>query len=470
MRRSPSLTFRLTLLFGMVAIVVFTGFGWFIERSIENHFGLEDDTELELSERAVMQVLDSHDGITQPASLQQRLDDILVGHHGAVLYIVAQDGRVLYASHDDPDLSSVTPGMDADKIRDGLLFYWNDNKHSYRIFTRRLVFPEKGGNKTFTLSIAVGIDHHLRFLTGFRETLWLMITTAIIIMCLMSWFAVRQGHGPLREIVARIRHISAAELNTRLPPDTFPRELTDLAVAFNEMLERMEDSFERLSNFSSDIAHELRTPVANLLTQTQVALSKSRSEDEYREILYSNMEEYERMAQMIGDMLFLAKAENGLYQPDKVDIDLRKEVESLFEYYEVWAEERGVSLALEGGAAVAGDRLMLRRALSNLISNAIRHTPSGHTVKVLLHQASNQSVSISVENPGPAIPPEHIPRLFDRFYRVDASRQRSGDGAGLGLAIAKSIIDLHSGTIEAMSANGCTRFRVTLPISRLSAC
>jgi len=468
MRRPPSLTLRLTLLFGIVATVVFTGFGWFIERSIERHFSVEDDTELKIIDRTVSQVLAEHGGVNNLATLKQRLDDILVGHHGAVLYITAQDGRVLYASHSNPDLSDINHS-DQINVEQEALYRWNDTGHSYRVLTRFLTYPAASGQDVYTMSIAVAIDHHLRFLTGFRYTLWLMIGTAIVVMSLMGWFAVRQGHGPLHDIVAKISHISAAELNTRLPPETVPRELTDLAVAFNEMLERMEEAFERLSNFSADIAHELRTPVTNLLTQTQVALSKSRSEDEYREILYSNMEEYERMAQMIGDMLFLAKTDNGLYQPDTMDIDLGKEVQDLFEYYEAWAEERGVSLALEGSASAAGDRLMLRRAFGNLISNAIRHTPSGNTVKVLLDQASNQSVSISVENPGPAIPAEHIPRLFDRFYRVDASRQRGIDGAGLGLAITKSIIDLHSGTIEAMSTDGCTRFQIILPVSPKSA-
>jgi len=138
-------------------------------------------------------------------------------------------------------------------------------------------------------------------------------------------------------------------------------------------------------------------------------------------------------------------------------------VQTLFDYYEAWAEEHGVTLALQGSATAVGDRSMIRRALGNVISNAIRHTPSGNTVKVILEQIPNQSVSISVENPGPVIPVEHIPRLFDRFYRVDASRQRGVDGAGLGLAIVKSIINLHGGTIEATSVEGYTRFRITLP-------
>jgi two-component system heavy metal sensor histidine kinase CusS len=202
------------------------------------------------------------------------------------------------------------------------------------------------------------------------------------------------------------------------------------------------------------------------MTQTQVALSRARTIDEYREILYSNMEEYERMAQMVGDMLFLAQADNGASEKETTDLDLAVEVRALFDYYEGWAEERGVSLALEGAAKTTGDRLMLQRALGNLLSNAIRHTPAGGTVRVRLGTSDDGGVEIMVENPGTVISPEHLPKLFDRFYRVDPSRQRNGEGAGLGLAIVKSIIDAHGGKIDITSAAGRTTFQIVLPAPR----
>ncbi|MFN2337811.1 MAG: heavy metal sensor histidine kinase [Gammaproteobacteria bacterium] len=253
-------------------------------------------------------------------------------------------------------------------------------------------------------------------------------------------------------------------MRTQIPPGSLPVELADLALSFNEMLGRIEDAFVRLSNFSADIAHELRTPVAALMTQTQVALSSKRSEDEYRRILYSNLEEYERLAQMTGDMLFLAQADHGLSRLNVCKLNLEEEVRALFDYYEAWAEEHGVTLELGGSATMMGDQLMLRRALGNLLSNAIRHTPSGQTVSVHLAPTAGGEVEILVENPG-TIPPEHISRLFDRFYRADPSRQRSGEGAGLGLAIVKSIIEAHGGTIEATSDAGRIRFRIRLPAS-----
>jgi two-component system heavy metal sensor histidine kinase CusS len=175
------------------------------------------------------------------------------------------------------------------------------------------------------------------------------------------------------------------------------------------------------------------------------------------------MEEYERMAQMVGDMLFLAQADNGTSKRESIDVDLAAEVRGLFDYYEGWAEERGVSLTLEGSAQTAGDRLMLQRALGNLLSNAIRHTPSGETVRVALDRAQDGAVSVTVENPGTPIPAEDLPKVFDRFYRVDPSRQRRGEGAGLGLAIVKSVVEAHGGTIDAISNERITRFAITIP-------
>jgi two-component system, OmpR family, heavy metal sensor histidine kinase CusS len=229
------------------------------------------------------------------------------------------------------------------------------------------------------------------------------------------------------------------------------------------MLARLEDSFRRLSDFSSDMAHELRTPITNLMTQTQVALSRSRSADEYREVLYSNLEELDRLARTITDMLFLAKADHGLLVPHREPVDLAAEVRGLFDFYEALVDERGIALESSGEGSVSGDRLMIRRAISNLLSNAIRHTAKGERVRVRIDRDGTDNVRLTVENPGIAIEPEHLARIFDRFYRVDPARQRSTEGAGLGLAITRSIVAAHQGTLRALSADGLTRFEMSLP-------
>ncbi len=457
MKNPISLTLRLTLLFSAVATVVFLAFGWIIERSLNEHFALQDTQELKIIAQVVeksLSTLQPHDDLTR---IKQRFDDILVGHHGPLLYIRSASGKPLYSSP-GTDLSLV-PLPSPNQLSKGNIQRWSNSKHNYRVFTQQITGKK---DTSYTVIIAVAIDFHLHFLKNFRYTLWLMIICGIIIMGLMSWFAVRQGHRPLHRIVEQISQTSANKLNTRLDPATVPTELTELALSFNDLLQRMEEAFARLSNFSADIAHELRTPVTNMMTQTQVALSQARDSDEYQEILYSNMEEYERMAQMIGDMLFLAKADRAEHPPNAETVDLKNEINNLFDYYGAWAEECHVSLILEGDAHVQGDRLMLRRALSNLLSNAIRHTPKGHSVEVKLSHTEN-SVLIVVKNPGTPIPAEHLPKIFDRFYRTDPSRQRSGEGAGLGLAIVKSIVEAHDGTIMATSDEINTLFKISLP-------
>ncbi len=229
------------------------------------------------------------------------------------------------------------------------------------------------------------------------------------------------------------------------------------------MLGRLEDAFVRLSNFSADIAHELRTPVSNLMTHTEVVLTRKRDLDAYEDNLYSNLEEFKRMSRMIDDMLFLAKSDNGLIIPEKGTIELSRLVSNLLEYYHLLAEERGIHLSASGRGEVLGDKLMLNRALSNLLSNALRYTPTGENISVTIRE-TEETVILSVENPGGTIKPEHLDKLFHRFYRVDpARREGNPSNAGLGLAITRSIVEAHNGRIWCTSAGGVTAFYMEFP-------
>src|SRR5690625_1990128 len=219
--------------------------------------------------------------------------------------------------------------------------------------------------------------------------------------------------------------IGSDQLHTRLEPDAVPRKLAELAVSFNEMLGRLEDVFQRLSAFSGDIAHELRTPITNLKTQTEVALSHARSMEQYQEILYSNLEEYESMAKMISDMLSLAQADNKLLKPELVKIDLEDEMRILFDHFRAWEEEKNVCLEHKGEQVwMVGDRLMMRRALSNLVSNDIRYTPAGSNVTATL-SVDGENAKICIWNAGEPIPSEHLTHIFDRFYRPRSEEHTS---------------------------------------------
>jgi len=235
-------------------------------------------------------------------------------------------------------------------------------------------------------------------------------------------------------------------------------------IAVRREMARMEEAFNRLSDFSVDLAHELRTPISNLMMQTQVALSQPRTGAEYQETLASNVEEFERLSVMIADMLFIARAEQGLIVPRRQPVNLAVEVHHLIDFFDALADEKKVRLSLTGEGIVSGDALMLRRAIANLLSNALRHTPVGGEVRITLApDERGGGTRLTVENTGTSIPPEHLPKLFDRFYRADPSRHQEGEGAGLGLSIARSIVRAHGGDLTAHAsptAGAC--FRMTL--------
>lgn len=321
--------------------------------------------------------------------------------------------------------------------------------------------------ETETGSVLVGLDisHHQAFMDAFRRILALTILAAASTAAVLGWAVTRAGLRPLRRITSLAAALDTDRLDARLPQAGVPAEIQTLVDAFNSMLGRLQDSFRRLSDFSADVAHELRTPIANLTLQAQIALNESRDAETYREVLYASLDEYERLTRLINDMLYLARADRGLLRPARERVDLAAEVAALFDFFDAWAEEQGVALTLDGHAATVGDAAMLRRACANLIANAIQHAPDGARVRVELWQEDG-FVGIAVENPGPPIPPPQLARLFERFYRADPVRQRATreGGDGLGLAIVKAIIKRHGGSVRAECGDGMVRFVVRLPI------
>ena len=463
MIRPQSITFRLTLFFSTASTAVLLVVGTLIGTLVEKHFEEIDLNDLNGKLELVRHTLVGARGPSDLDVVPQRLADALVGHHGLSVAVLGADRKMLFTSSEAIFPASLleTPLRENSAGRAGLLI-WEQDGQTYRGIAA-MAATGVAGQAPATVVVAVNIEHHQVFMHAFQKSLWWAIAASIALTALLGWIAARRGLAPVREMADVARGISAHRLGERLPPEAVPAELVDLALAFNGMLDRLEVSFARLSDFSSDLAHELRTPISNLMTQTQVAISKARSADQYREVLYSNLEEYERLARMISDMLFLAKADNRLIVPSSEMVDLAAEVRELFGFYEAFAEEQGISLVLEGAGVLRGDRLMLRRALSNLLSNAIRHTSRDGAVTLRIAHGQVGEIHLSVENPGEAIEPEHLPRLFDRFYRVDPSRHKAGEGAGLGLAITKSIVEAHKGSIRIFSSNGSTRLAITLP-------
>ena len=458
-----SLTRQLTLMFVAAATVVLLMLGFVIASSVEAHFEELDlevlSGKMELTRQALQSVTSQED--LMPFTHQ--LARSLVGHHGLEVMVLDADRAIVFATaHANFDPALVARQALQGSQRPAL---WTLDGKTYRgVAAQMPTSALDGAGHPLQVLVVTATDttHHQVYMRSFLQTLWLFVACAAALTGLLGWVAVRRGLAPLRAMREQAQSVTAQQLDHRLPVQSVPLELAQLAQSLNDMLARLEVAFARLSDFSTDIAHELRTPVSNLMTQTQVALSRTRSADDYRGVLESNAEELERMARMISDMLLLAKAENGLVVPSRETVKLADEVRALFDYYEAVADEKDLQLTLEGSAEVQADRLMLRRAMGNLLSNAVRHATPATRVRVTLAQ-TEAGVSIAVENFGDTIASEFLERVFDRFFRIDPSRQRSQDGTGLGLAITRSIVTAHGGTIAAISGKGITTLMIQLP-------
>lgn len=322
--------------------------------------------------------------------------------------------------------------------------------------------------QTDTVQIAIDVSQQQALLARYRHRFWLILLGTLAIFPLVGYQIARRGIRPVREMATTARHISSTNLHERIQPEGYPSELASLAATFNQMLDGLEESFERISRFPADIAHDLRTPVNNIRGEAEVALARARTVDEYREALSSCLEEAVRLSDLIGDLLFLARAESPLAHLHRENLNVGELLSGIREYYEASAADRGVSLStvVPNEPVIAQlDRTLLQRAVGNLVSNALAHTPAGRSV-VLGTSIEPAAVRIEVSDAGVGIPPEALPRVFDRFFRVDESRSQASGGTGLGLAIVQSIMLLHGGNVEIASKVGQgTQVTLSVPVS-----
>jgi two-component system heavy metal sensor histidine kinase CusS len=319
-----------------------------------------------------------------------------------------------------------------------------------------------------TVQIAIDVSQEEELLARYRLWFWGILLATSVLFPWVGYGIARHGIRPVEEIAATARRITSTNLRERIGSEGYPSELASLAGTFNEMLDRLEESFARISKFSADIAHDLRTPVNNIRGEAEVALARPRSVDEYRDVLESSLEEAVRLSKLIGDLLFLARAESPLTELHREHVNIGELLTTVRDYYEASAAGTGISLVVNDGAEpliAELDRSLMLRAVSNLVSNAIAHTPQGGTVTLA---ATNEdgAIRIEVSDSGVGIPAEALPRVFDRFFRVDPSRSKTSGGTGLGLAIVQSILTLHGGSAEITSQLG-RGTRVTLHIVQL---
>ncbi|QJT81024.1 Cu(+)/Ag(+) sensor histidine kinase [Kosakonia sp. MUSA4] len=474
-RRPFSLALRLTFFISLSTILAFIAFTWFMLHSVENHFAEQDVSDLQQISTTMQRLLQS------PADTDEKkiskIKESIASYRNVAVLLLNPQGEVLFSSAQGTALRPAVNTADfSEHSRARDVFLWTveaparpmlsspDMKmETYRIIASSGVTAFQGKSQNYVMLIGLSINFHLHYLDALKKNLVAIATVISLLIILIIRIAVRQGHLPLRNVSNAIKNITSENLDARLEPSRVPIELEQLVISFNHMIGKIEDVFTRQANFSADIAHEIRTPITNLVTQTEIALSQDRTQKELEDVLYSSLEEYNRMTKMVSDMLFLAQADNNQLISDRVIFDLSAEVIKVFDFFEAWAEERNIMLKFNGiPCLIEGDPQMFRRAINNLLSNALRYTPEGQAVTVSMREQENYC-DLIVENPGKPIPEEHLPRLFDRFYRVDPSRQRKGEGSGIGLAIVKSIVTAHHGKVRVESDAYSTRFILSVP-------
>jgi two-component system, OmpR family, heavy metal sensor histidine kinase CusS len=319
-----------------------------------------------------------------------------------------------------------------------------------RIFS--LVSTVEVANRTsYLIQIAQDRSVDETFQREFGILFFTVLAVSILACIAIARGATKRGLQPLAEMTESVQRIRPTRLNERITARVWPRELQPMAEAFDQMLGRLEDSFTRLSQFSADLAHELRTPIGNILGEAQVSLSRERPAAEYRQVIESVIAESERLSLIVDNLLFLARAESASEQIARGAFDGREAIEKIAALYSAVAEERRIEIECAGSGTITAERVLFERAISNLVENALRFTAADGRVRISL-VVRNSQIEINVSDTGCGIPAEHISKVFDRLYRVDASR--SSGGSGLGLAIVKSVAELHGGSATLSSAEG----------------
>jgi two-component system heavy metal sensor histidine kinase CusS len=320
---------------------------------------------------------------------------------------------------------------------------------------------EAASGKTYTIQLAQDRSSDKQLKRKFGLVITAVLLCGILASALIAVTITRRGLHPLGEMTRSLERIGPTHLNERVAPAGWPRELQPLAVAFDEMLARLEESFTRLSQFSADLAHELRTPIANILGEAQVALTRDRTPSEYREVIASAIAECERLSAIVDNLLFVARVDAAREPITRKLFDGHAAVEKIAAFYRTLAEDRHIAINCLGEGEIDADPVLFERVVSNLVDNALRFTPDRGTIQISIIAKAGHS-EVTVSDSGPGIAAEHLPHVFDRFYRADSSR--SSSGAGLGLALVKAIVDLHGGSARIESeVNRGTRVILVFP-------
>nr|WP_249177032.1 heavy metal sensor histidine kinase [Burkholderia ambifaria] len=455
---------RLTLAFAAVAALVFALTGAYLYRSLSAELTRRDDIEIAGKLNQFLLLARSSGSTTALRADPAVFHEVLLSHPGVYLGIYDAANRPLVEHTDEAGntLASVIARpepVDAATVAASPFTCAPPGIGTSRCVRAHATLPS---GETIQVALARTATDRQSLLESYRVDIWLAAVLGALLVGALGYAVASRGLRPVESLGRQTSRIEAHNLNARLDARGGPVELHELATSVNRMLDRLERAFVRLSQFSSDLAHDMRTPLANVISSSQVTLSRARTTEEYEALIDSNIEECERLQRMIENMLFLARTDNARQHLKAVELDAGAELRRLASYFQALADEAGVHLAVQGEAPVVADATLFRRAVSNLASNALEHAQAGSTIELTVSTRPGYAV-VEVTNRGAAIPPEQIERIFERFYRIDSSRHGAARNAGLGLAIVKSIIELHRGKVEVESRDGRTTFALYFP-------
>ncbi|MET0288763.1 MAG: heavy metal sensor histidine kinase [Pseudoxanthomonas sp.] len=448
-----SIAKRLGLMFGLAATVVLSllavAIFLFQAHELQRHKRAELHARMTIIERLSHRATDAEDW----GQFRQKLSDFTPDDGSLYFLSDSQDSR--YRAGND-FLADATFHNGQDGYGEAVL----SNGQRYMTYTH--VMPPEGERPVVRLIVAAGLRELNAAEWLFAGGVLVLSVGAIGAVSALGWHIARRGLAPVDRLSVHARKLNARDLARRLPTDQLPEELEGLVSSLNDALSRLEQAYLQLSAFNADVAHELRTPLGNLIGETQVALSRARSADDLQGVLESNLEELDRLRNIVNSMLFLARADRGETAQDLVEVSLREESQRTVDFMEMLLEDADTQVEILGDARVCVERSLFTQALTNLLDNAVRHGEHGGTVYVRIDDGA-ATASVTVDSPGGPLTEHTLKHIFDRFYRADPARSNSTNSHGLGLAIVRAITQLHGGSVFVSSAAGRVLIGFQLP-------
>lgn len=456
-----SISGRLALMFALASVLFVSVYGVLLRDSLHTSLQKQMHNELLFRSNLIEPWIASRTTDSSWHLLTDKLENLSAAEGDRVRYGFFSDNPSL-----NQEVFSLAE-LNWNTLGNGFSKLAPDREDSCSLFVYIAEVAAKEGRSAVRYVIAIDSTSYMGTLTDFTKTLIMITAIGVMLVASVGFMIAKIGLRPVKNLSSQAQYLLPGDDNQRLDTLTLPHELKDLASSFNGVLARQAVAWRQLESFNADVAHELRTPLTNLIGQTQLGLSHKHDIYELQELLGSNLEELERMASIVNDMLFLSHAQAGEYATQRTEVSVNTEAQKTVEYIEPLLADKGLQVKVGGDVTACIDHRLFHRALANLLSNSARYAYPNSTVTVAIKQKGD-IVSVAVSNHGESIADEQLERLFERFYRIDSSRSSSHTHHGLGLSIVRAVALMHKGNVFASSNDGTNTFGLTLAVNNLT--